>query len=337
MSSASGSFYTQMDGNLIIAPLIAFGLSYALSWFLVRSKIFGALDYPNTRSLHTVPIPRTGGVAIVVSILGSWLLLMPSISLLLWMGLILLALISLVDDIQPLPVFVRLAVHGMAAWAYVISLLYLPYGGFWVLTVGLALIWVINLFNFMDGSDGLAAGMALIGFGAYGVGALQMTNEIFAAVNFCIAGSVAAFLLFNFYPARIFMGDTGSIPLGFLAGALGVYGWSEGIWSPWFPMLVFSPFLADASVTLVKRIYQGKRIWDAHRDHYYQRLVLCGWGHRNTALFAYVLMLIVSAVALSVMHHNWMIQGMLAAVGYGVFLAAMLVFDCRQSINSQYD
>lgn len=163
-----------------------------------------------------------------------------------------------------------------------------------------------------------------------------MADEIFAAVNFCIAGSAAAFLLFNFHPARIFMGDSGSIPLGFLAGALGVYGWSEGIWSPWFPLLVFSPFVADASVTLIKRLYKGERIWHAHRDHYYQRLVLSGWGHRNTALFAYVLMLVAGAIALSAMSQNWMTQVTLVVTEYGAYLVAMLIFDYCQPVNSQY-
>ncbi|MDT8363492.1 MAG: glycosyltransferase family 4 protein [Nitrosomonas sp.] len=330
-------FCALMDGNLIVAPLIAFGLSSALSWLLARNKIFKVLDYPNIRSLHTSPIPRTGGVAILTSILGSWLILTPSIPLSLWGGLVVLALISLIDDIRPLPAFLRLAVHSVAAWVCVASLLYLPHGVFLTLTVSLALIWMINLFNFMDGSDGLAAGMALIGFGAYGMGALRMADEIFAAVNFCIAGSAAAFLLFNFHPARIFMGDTGSIPLGFLAGSLGIYGWSSGIWSPWFPMLVFSPFIADASVTLAKRLYKGKRIWHAHRDHYYQRLVLLGkWGHRNTALFAYGLMLVASSMALSTISQKWMVQEILVAIGYGAYLIAMLVFDYYQSANSQH-
>ena len=324
-----------MHDDLIAAPLIAFGLSCMLSWFLTKKKVLKVLDYPNMRSLHAVPIPRTGGVAIIMSILGSWLLLVPSVSSLLWASVILLALISLADDVRPLPVFFRLAIHGMVAWVYAASLLYLPYGVFSTLTVGLALIWMINLFNFMDGSDGLSAGMALIGFGTYGAGALQMGDEMFAAVNFCVAGSAAAFLLFNFHPARIFMGDTGSIPLGFIAGVLGVYGWSEGIWSPWFPLLVFSPFIADASVTLVKRLYKGECIWHAHRDHYYQRLVLSGWGHGNTALFAYVLMLTASGVSLSVMSQSWVIQGVLVAIGYGAYLIAMLVFDYFQPVNSQ--
>jgi len=323
-----------MNDNLVAASLIAFGLSCVLSWLLVREKIFKVLDYPNTRSMHAFPVPRTGGVAIVISILSSWLII-PSVPLLLWAGVALMALISFIDDIRPLPVWFRLVFHSMIAWMYVASLLYLPCGGFLTFIVGLALIWMINLFNFMDGSDGLAAGMALIGFGAYGLGALQMADEIFAAVNFCIAGSTAAFLLFNFHPARIFMGDVGSIPLGFLVGALGVYGWLNGLWLPWFPLLIFSPFIVDASATLIKRLCKGERIWHAHRDHYYQRLVLSsGWGHRNTALFAYGLMFTASAIALSVISQDWERQGMIVVTVYGAYLVAMLVYDYRQPVNS---
>jgi len=324
-----------MNGNLIVAPLVAFGLSCILSWLLTKKKVLDALDHPNPRSLHTLPVPRTGGIAIITSILISWPLLSSSpVSWPLSASIVLLALISLADDIRPLPAFFRLAFHCLVAWVYVASLLYSSCGFFLTFVIGLVLIWMINLFNFMDGSDGLAAGMALIGFGVYGAGALQMTDAIFAAVNFCIAGSAAAFLLFNFHPARIFMGDSGSIPLGFLAGALGLYGWSEDIWSPWFPLLVFSPFIADSSVTLIKRLYKGERIWHAHRDHYYQRLVLSGWGHRNTALFTYGLMLTAGAFALSTMNQNWMIQVILVVTLYGAYLVAMLVFDYWQSVNS---
>lgn len=327
-----------MNDNLIVAPLVAFGLSCMLSWLLTEKKVLQVLDKPNARSLHALPVPRTGGIAIITSILSSWLLLAPSsVSLLLSASVLLLALISLADDVRPLPAFFRLVFHSTVAWVYAASLLYLSHGFFLTLVVGVALIWMINLFNFMDGSDGLATGMALIGFSAYGAGALQMADEIFAAVNFCIVGSATALLLFNFHPARIFMGDNGSIPLGFLAGALGIYGWSEGIWSPWFPLLVFSPFVADATVTLIKRLYKGERIWHAHRDHYYQRLVLMsGWGHRNTALFAYVLMLVAGAIALSAMGQNWMTQVTLVVTEYGVYLVAMLIFDYCQSANSQY-
>jgi len=86
------------------------------------------------------------------------------------------------------------------------------------------------------------------------------------------------------------MGDAGSIPLGYLAAALGLAGWSSGLWPIAFPLLVFSPFIVDASVTLAKRLSRGEKIWQAHRSHYYQRLVRMGWSHRRLALFEYGVM-----------------------------------------------
>jgi len=112
-----------------------------------------------------------------------------------------------------------------------------------------------------------------------------------------IAASCAAFLIHNFHPARIFLGDVGSIPLGFLAGALGLIGWTTDHWPLWFPLLVFAPFIGDATVTLARRLARGERIWRAHREHYYQRLVRLGAGHRATALAAYALMLVCAIAA----------------------------------------
>ena len=97
------------------------------------------------------------------------------------------------------------------------------------------------------------------------------------------------------------MGDAGSIPLGFLAGTLGVYGFQQGIWPLWFPVLVFSAFILDASVTLVKRALRGEKLWEAHRDHYYQRLIRLGWGHRKTAIVEYLLMVATGGSALVIL------------------------------------
>ncbi|MDH2915331.1 MAG: glycosyl transferase family 4, partial [Gallionella sp.] len=96
----------------------------------------------------------------------------------------------------------------------------------------------------------------------------------------------------------IFMGDAGSISLGFLAVAMGVWGVQKGNWTVWFPLLVFSPFIVDATVTLVKRSLRGAKITEAHREHYYQRAIQLGVGHRNVALFEYGLMLISGGLAL---------------------------------------
>ena len=160
----------------------------------------------------------------------------------------------------------------------------------WQAVLALATMWVTNLYNFMDGSDGLAGGMALFGFGAYALAAWLAGDAVFVVVAASIAAAAAAFLVFNFPPAKVFMGDAGSIPLGFLAAALGILGWRAGHWPLWFPVLVFSPFIIDASVTLARRLLRGERVWRAHRSHYYQRLVQLGWGHRNTALAEYALM-----------------------------------------------
>src|SRR5262249_56892173 len=124
--------------------------------------------------------------------------------------------------------------------------------------------------NLRDGSDGLAGGMALIGFGAYAVAANDAGHGALAGVSIAVAAASAAFLFFNFAPARIFMGDVGSVPLGFLAGTLGILGWREGAWPLWFPMLVFAPFACDATLTLIRRLLRRERVWEAHREHYYQ-------------------------------------------------------------------
>ena len=171
----------------------------------------------------------------------------------------------------------------------------------------------------MDGSDGLAGGMTIFGFGFYGLAALFGENEIFAMMNFSISSAAIAFLFFNFYPARVFMGDAGSIPLGFLAAVLGILGWIDSLWPVWFPFLVFSPFIVDASVTLIKRGLYGKKIWQAHREHYYQQLVKRGFGHRSTALLWYILMSSVGASAVWAVQQEFIVQlgtGMLWSIVY---------------------
>ncbi|MGH8750160.1 MAG: glycosyl transferase, partial [Burkholderiales bacterium] len=131
----------------------------------------------------------------------------------------------------------------------------------------------------------------------------------------------------NFHPARIFLGDAGSIPLGFLAAALGGMGWLQNDWPAWFPFLVFSPFIMDASVTLVKRALKRKKIWQAHREHYYQRLVQIGWGHRRTAWFEYVLMLAAGASALWGVNQEPVWQSALLAGWCIFYFLLMIIFE----------
>lgn len=260
------------------------------------------LDRPNARSLHDQLVPRSGGIAIAAGIAAgaaaSTAVATHAIAITLGVALALAAL-SLADDIFTLPTLLRLAAH-LAAAGSAVGLLLGVTDLLQFALLALAVAWYANLYNFMDGSDGLAGGMAVFGFGAYAWAAQQAGHAALATTSGSIALASLAFLLVNFHPARLFMGDAGSVPLGFLAGALGVLGWRDGVWPLWFPVLVFAPFVCDATLTLAKRLLRGERVWQAHKDHYYQRLVRMGFGHRGAAWIEYAAMAGCAATALLV-------------------------------------
>lgn len=308
-------------------PLIAFMVTLGITRYLIKGNILKVLDYPNPRSLHSRAVPRTGGLGLMSGILVSWMFLPGALPLLIWISVVLLIALSFTDDVLRLPVWTRLLTHGAVAIWFSAAALSETNGWIIASAAAVAITWMLNLYNFMDGSDGLAGGMTLIGFSCYGITAWLTGSESFAIINFCVAAAAAAFLLFNFHPARIFMGDAGAIPLGFLAAVLGMTGWKNGYWPAWFPLLVFSPFIADASVTLVKRGLRGEKVWQAHREHYYQRMVQSGIGHRNTALLGYILMLAAAATALWATQQRTDVQFGIAFVWVGIYLIMMCICD----------
>jgi UDP-GlcNAc:undecaprenyl-phosphate GlcNAc-1-phosphate transferase len=288
-----------MNAVQIGAGAAAFVIALAAVQILLARFARFALDHPNERSLHESPVPRTGGIAVLT---GTAAVLVPGVEDL-WPMLVLalgLAALSFADDLKPIPAVVRLAAH-LAAAALVVWFYLAPISMWQAVPLVLGVAWLTNLYNFMDGSDGLAGGMSVIGFGAYALAAMLAGEGAIATVSLCIAAASGAFLVFNFHPARIFLGDVGSIPLGFLAGALGLVGWREDAWPLWFPLLVFAPFIADATITLARRALRRERVWQAHRDHYYQRMVRAGLGHRGTARIAYLLMALCAGAALALL------------------------------------
>jgi len=298
-----------------------------VAWIVIRAALATAYatraaDHPNERSLHATPRPRVGGIGVLLAALP-WAIWHAPGPLQVVIGCAAaLALVSAADDLKSLPVALRLAAHFTAAAIAVAALAsdaHWPPAA-WAPAV-LAIAWMTNLYNFMDGSDGLAGGMAVIGFGACAIAAAQAGVPALAIACAALASAAAGFLAWNFPPARVFLGDAGSIPLGFLAGALGLAGYRAGAWGAWFPVLVFSPFIVDASVTIVRRAARREPLWRAHRGHWYQRLVLAGWSHRRAALAAYALMLAAAASALVARPSGDFVQcGMMA-----VWLAAWLV------------
>jgi len=275
------------------SPIVAALVTVLMIAVIIRSKFGNKVqDIPNERSLHSTPVPRIGGVGLTAGVLSGWVLQFNSLTWWLVLPLIALFVVSMLDDMYGLPVRHRFSVQFIAAVILVGGAGLFGHQGVVVATlVVLLTVWMTNLYNFMDGSDGLAGGMGLFGFGIYALAAWMNHNEVLAMLNLCIAATALGFLYFNFPPAKLFMGDAGSIPLGFLAAAMGLVGWQQGSWGAWFPLLVFSPFIVDASVTLVKRSLRGVKVTEAHREHYYQRAIQMGWSHRNMALLEYALML----------------------------------------------
>lgn len=325
----------QLTEMSYFSPLVA----ALISMLAIRLIISGWLridiqDIPNERSLHSTPVPRIGGIGLQIGLLSGWAMLLPLLEWWLILPMVGLVAVSLLDDIRSLPVKTRFLAQLVAAAMLVVgSGLLSQQGTVAAIAILLLTVWMTNLYNFMDGSDGLAGGMALFGFSVYGLAALLAHNETLAILNFTIAAATAGFLYFNFPPANVFMGDAGSIPLGYLVAAMGLWGWQQECWPMWFPLLVFSPFIVDASVTLMKRGLRGAKVTEAHREHYYQRAIQMGWSHRKLALIEYALMVAAGASALLCLEKTF--PQLLLLIWVGVYAGIMAALDrsWRKFIN----
>jgi UDP-N-acetylmuramyl pentapeptide phosphotransferase/UDP-N-acetylglucosamine-1-phosphate transferase len=253
------------------------------------------LDRPNARSSHSVPTPRGAGIAVIGAIVAAWLLLIaigaaaPSLLAVVG-GAAILAAVSWIDDRRGLPPLVRLAAQFAAVGCGLVVVA--PAGpifqGWLPATLdaaGAALLWVwfANLFNFMDGIDGLAGSeAAAIGLGLALCASLGIGRDpTVVAPAGAIAAAAIGFLVWNWAPARIFLGDVGSVPLGYLLGFLLLLAAVHGHWQPAVMLPLY--FLADATLTLLHRLARREPIWRAHREHFYQQAVRRGLGHGAVA------------------------------------------------------
>ncbi len=309
-----------------LAPVLSLGMCVLVLAVLLRRTSRLPMDHPNMRSLHSAPTPRIGGLGILAGIATGFMLLGMPGTLALAFPIAGLGLISLFDDYFNLSARIRLLTHMAASGLFLALAPSLGWVGSFV--VFFLIVWMSNLYNFMDGANGLAGGMALFGFATYALLAGIAGDIELATLCAIVAAAAVGFLFFNFPVARCFMGDAGSIPLGFLVAAVGVLGWQRELW-PWgMPLLLFSPFIIDASLTLLRRGVAGERVWLAHRDHYYQRLVRMGWSHRRLALAEYAVM---SAAAgsclLLAIHPDWWIG--VAMLWAALYLALANIIDRR--------
>ncbi|MFC3227235.1 glycosyl transferase [Marinibaculum pumilum] len=331
------------------ALLTAAAIAPLRAWLLRRA----ILDLPNDRSSHTVPTPRGGGLAVVASILAGGIvaiaatghgyardldgLLMNGPLILLLMAA--LTLLSWIDDRGSLPAGLRLLAQGLACAA---GLLALPSGGIFqgllpgwadLALAWFAWLWFVNLYNFMDGIDGITAVETVtIAGGAVLMAALGATllGPVILAGPFLtegprlllilavVAGAACGFLWWNRPPARIFLGDAGSVPLGFLLGWVLLLLAANGHWAAALILPLYH--LADASLTLGLRLLRGERIWQAHRQHFYQQAARQFGGHGR--VLARLVPLNLALVLLAGLTVAWPALSLPALAGAAAMVAA---------------
>jgi UDP-N-acetylmuramyl pentapeptide phosphotransferase/UDP-N-acetylglucosamine-1-phosphate transferase len=309
----------------LLSLLVALAATGLLCRVLSRHAI---LDRPNARSSHTEPTPRGGGIAVIGVTAAAWSYagLNRETGLILGLGLGLAAL-SWIDDLRGLSVRIRFPVQVLSVG---IGLLALDpsqrvFQGVLPLTLdrvlaGLAWLWFLNLFNFMDGIDGISGTEAsALGIGiALAAGAATGSLALF---GLCLAGAAAGFLVWNWQPARIFLGDVGSIPLGFLLAWLLIALAARGQWAA--ALLLPLYYLADGTLTLVRRLARRERVWQAHREHFYQQAARRFGAHAPVALWVGALDL--ALIALAVLSTRWPLAR-LPALGLGFLLVALLLW-----------
>ena len=270
---------------MIAGWILACAVSYFISVWVVGCGNTNWLDIPGDRSLHQRPVPRLGGLGIWSGVICGGLASQPLLGNILDIyslsGALLLWTIALVDDRKSVSPLMRLVVQLLAAMLVVYGSgpYFSKVGWIWPVISVLITVWGINLYNFMDGIDGLAGSMAVVGFSSLTV--LGWLHGDLAFMDLCglLAAASSGFLLLNWSPARIFMGDCGSTVAGFAMVVVSIMGWKRGLYPIWMPLLIFSPFWLDASTTLVKRLFRREKVWRAHREHLYQRWVMAGYSH----------------------------------------------------------
>ena len=291
-------------------------VSYLVTgWLATGPALLRSLDIPNERSSHTRPTPRIGGLGIV----AAFVMLMPLLAVMLlpaarnWeaatkfgialLGYAIIISVGLVDDLRqigPLPKYLgQLLAAVIAIWGGVLFLyVELPFLGRVPIATGLGILLTIvwltgfsNFFNFMDGIDGLAGGVGVIYSFFLACICIGTGHRLLGAASLMLTAGCLGFLAHNFPPAKIFMGDVGSLFIGFVLAAFTVWTTSSGTRPAPLPavLLVFGSFLYDAGFTMLRRLRRGEKLYEAHRSHLYQRLVIAGQSHRRVSLTYYAM------------------------------------------------
>ena len=293
--------------------VISWILIYAIRLWAERHRI---IDIPNQRSSHSRPTPRGGGLGIVIVCIAGWLFyaylgtgvwrtLLPFS-----IGALLIAGISWLDDLRSLPNWLRFSVHSVVAALALINFGYwdtlsLPLFGelnLGRLGIPITFVWIvglINAYNFMDGIDGIAGGQAVVAGIGWALLGWITHQPLVTVIGLLLAASSLGFLVHNWSPARIFMGDVGSAFLGYTFAVLPIIEFRADPRAVVVGILLLWPFLFDSIFTFLRRLIHKENVFAAHRSHLYQRLTIAGYSHAFVSLLYIGLALIGLALALA--------------------------------------
>jgi UDP-GlcNAc:undecaprenyl-phosphate/decaprenyl-phosphate GlcNAc-1-phosphate transferase len=337
-------------------PEVVWGFLLALGVVLVLTpavgrfaRILGVVDQPGeARRLHLRPIPRLGGIALLLGIF------VPALAFLqlggayrgILLGAAIATCVGVVDDFRGLPWWGKLGGQVAAAAVAVgagvsIDRFTFPFLGIqdlpaWV-GVPATMIWIVaimNMVNFLDGMDGLAAGICAIAGSTFAVIALSLGKPQAAILAAIVAGACFGFLRHNFYPARIFMGDSGALLLGFILATLAVQGLlkTAATVALFFPLLVLAIPIVDTSFVLAKRLKYRRPLYEADRTHLHHRFANIGFSQRRAALYMYAWCALLAGAALATRfipfraHGYWHLWPTIAVIGIGLFALAASIY-----------
>lgn len=302
----------------------------------------GMLALPGDRQSHRHATPTGGGLGLVFSVVLSsvGLQLFFPLPLFWWQnllpGLLLLALVGWLDDKRPVSTLIRLLVQlAVSFWLLVFSWPDFSLTGLGLFAgVAAAMVWMMNLYNFMDGSNGMAGFQGVFAGLVLAVLFQNGGQSEMAMIALVVAAACAGFLPLNFPDARVFMGDVASVPLGFIFAALMVYGVSTGSLGLVSSMLVMSLFIVDATLTLLKRVILREQWYTAHAQHVYQRLIARGWSH-SRVLLLYQTINVIWVLPVLILAEKYQTYAVLTAgASFFVLSASWYMFNRRLGMNA---
>ena len=278
-------------------------------WVTAMAEKSGMITEPGERQSHVVSTPTGGGLGLVFSIIVTslFLLFVSPIPGFWWQnvlpGILLLAFVGWRDDKHTVPWRVRLLVQlAVSLWLLSFGPLQLSLSDVGLFSIAvLAVVWMMNLYNFMDGSNGMAGFQGVFAGAVLAVLFHISGQTAMALIALTVATACAGFLPLNFPLARVFMGDVASVPLGFIFASLVVYGTQADSLSPQVSILIMSVFIIDATMTLLARVIRREQWYTAHAQHVYQRLIAQGWSHHQVLIVyqAINVILVLPAVVLA--------------------------------------